>query len=629
MCGIIGSFTNENNETQEKKIQEAINLLNHRGPDSKGIKKFSINHSKLILGHTRLAIIDLSPSGCQPMETHDKRYSIVFNGEIYNYKEIRTKLISLGHSFVSDSDTEVLLYAWSEWGEECLCQLKGMYSFVIFDSVKNLLTGVRDAFGIKPLFFHHSNKNFFFSSEVKPLLGIANDLKRPNWQSVYDYLVNGHYDNSKYTFFDGVYSLLPGNLFTVNLEEPNKVTFKRWWWPSIEENRELSFSQASEKLREMFLSNIKLHLRSDVQVGAALSGGIDSSAVVCAMRFLEPNLPIHTFSYIAKGSDKNEEKWVDLVNNEVQAIPHKVHISPNNLSEDINDLIDYQGEPFGSTSIYAQYCVFRVAKENDVTVILDGQGADELLAGYNGYPDSRLTSIFNKDNKIDFLKFLFNYSNYHNSNVSNILGPYFSKNINLNTKNSIKKYLNIDPPNWINKSWCHENNINMSSSFNWKELINDNPSRVLMNTLRHALSGKNGLSHLLRHEDRNSMRWSVESRVPFLTQDMAEFVLTLPESYLISNSGRTKHIFRESMRDIVPDNILDRKDKIGFETPEKIWMQNLTTKNEKNLFDINIPMINKDKMRKRFNRNLNNSNSFSWENWRIINFNKWHKKNFL
>ena len=626
MCGILGFFNNGQSQSYDYSFEEAINLLNHRGPDDQGYEKFEENGYQLLFGHTRLSIIDLSKFGHQPMSSKCKRYSIVFNGEIYNYIELRNILISKGHDFRSNSDTEVLLSAWSEWQEESIPKLKGMFSFVIYDRKEKSIIGVRDAFGIKPLFYYQSKKSLYFSSEIPSLLKISSEKPSPNWQTAYDYLTRGNYDAGENTFFEGIKHLLPGHLFRQNLANKDDFSIKRWWWPSIEEKKEISFNEASDQLKNIFLDNIRIHLRSDVEIGAALSGGIDSSAVVCSMRHLEPDLPIHTFSYIARGSTLNEERWIDKVNKEVNAIPHKVEMSSNDLSNDIDQLIRCQGEPFGSTSIYAQYKVFQKAKEENIIVTLDGQGADEMLAGYYGYPDSRLSSILSQNKWIEAYKFLKSYCDLHDKSFTEVLLPYLSKNLNIKSKMTLKRFLGLEPPPWINKSWCRSSGINPNLSFDWKKIFKEKPDRSLSNTLRYALTGRNGLVHLLRHEDRNAMHWSVESRVPFLTTDLAEFVLSLPEEYLISNNGRTKNIFREAMRGIVPDSILNRKDKIGFETPEKELILDLIGREFGEIeIDNDLKIFDFKKLKKNFSHV---SNNFLENAWRVVNFQKWYKTYF-
>jgi asparagine synthase (glutamine-hydrolysing) len=419
MCGILGLYSISSNKLEgffDAKLELALNALKRRGPDDSGLERIVLpslanDQQFLALGHTRLSIIDLTSSGHQPMNSFDGRYAIVFNGEIYNYRELRAELKSAGHIFYTDSDTEVLLISWIHWGEDCLYHLIGMYAFAIYDRHSGLLNCVRDPFGIKP-FFYTKDHGFIFASEINALIELMPKKPTLNWQRSYDYLVHGDYDSSTETFFSGIYHLQPGHLIQINTFTGEVESPKRWWSPQIKEQLVLKFDDAVSQVREIFLKNIRLHLRSDVALGAALSGGIDSSAIVCAIRHIEPDLPINTFSYIAPGTELNEEYWVDLVNKHVNARPHKIYVSNQELVRDLDEMIRSQGEPFGSTSIYAQYRVYQEASESGVIVTLDGQGADEIFAGYDGYPGQRLRSMLENGQISKAINFLNNWSRW-------------------------------------------------------------------------------------------------------------------------------------------------------------------------------------------------------------------------
>lgn len=622
MCGILGVFK----INSFVKFEEALDLLHHRGPNDKGYKTFEFESSMLTIGQTRLSIIDLTDGGHQPMTSIDERYTIVFNGEIYNYLELKQELELLGVKFRSNSDTEVLLNAWIKWGPSCLTKLNGMFSFVVFDTVTLKITLVRDAFGIKPLFYYQEGNNFYFSSELNALIKLLDKVPSPNYQSAYDYLVWSKYDNDANTFLDGVFQLQPSHFITLELgntsEKKMVIKPQRWWWPKIKES-EISFSEASNKIREIFIKNVKLQMRSDVPIGAALSGGIDSSSIVCVMRYLDPKMTIHTFSYLPENPDLNEEKWIDIVNEYVGAIPHKIFMNSNDFINDINNVIKSQGEPFGSTSIFAQYNVFKKVKECGITVTLDGQGADELFAGYNGYPQFYIRSLIEKWNFRSAFKFFIAWSKWPRRSkkrlilelIASYLPPFiisFGRRL-LGESNS---------PDWLEFSFFKSKKVKMNYPFN---LLNYESSRErrLVGKLRNVLMG-NGLSSLLRHGDRNSMNWSIESRVPFLSIEMAELILTLPEKYLVSTNGETKTIFREAMRGIVPDIILDRKDKIGFGTDELEWLR----KNKKDFINIireskSLPLINSFKTIEEIEKILMGLKPMSTRPWSIINYCKW------
>lgn len=632
MCGIFGlrlSSSFLDNDELHERLQLAQKALIRRGPDDSGLEEFRIpdddiaSSSRLFMGHTRLSIIDVTDAGHQPMKSRDGRYTIVFNGEIYNYPELREELRTLSIDFYTESDTEVLLAAWAQWGVSCLSRLIGMFSIAIYDKLDNSLTLIRDAFGIKPLFYYKDENSFAFASELPALLELQTRLPTPNWQQAYDYLIYGRYDDSDRTFEKGVKQLLPSHFIRIDLQTMRSQGPQRWWWPSIQERSDLSFEQAAIQLRELFLKNVRLHLRSDVPLGAALSGGVDSSAVVCAMRYLEPSLPIHTFSFIAPGTAIDEEKWVDIVNSKVGAIPNKKSVNPHDFAQDLSDLITTQGEPFGSTSIYAQYCVFRAARESKITVTLDGQGADELFAGYNGYPSEYLRSLFDNHKYIKVVSFLLQWSRWPGRGyvrallvLIQSLTPYRLSRI---AYRIVGKY---PKPYFLNLPFLATKQIRFSPP-RLMQYTPDSKGRRLVARLRDSLLG-NGLASLLRHGDRNSMRWSVESRVPFLTIEMAEFVLSLPESFLLGPNGETKRIFRAAMRGIVPDEILDRRDKIGFATPERSWLLANTSivQSAIDSASSNPAFIDKE-VSSEINRLLLDPKSNTQSAWRLINFSYW------
>ncbi|HEX9933485.1 MAG TPA: asparagine synthase (glutamine-hydrolyzing), partial [Allosphingosinicella sp.] len=408
MCGILGLWSPDAGQ-HRNVVDKALRELDHRGPNDRGIEWFDTAGGSLAFAHTRLSVIDLSAGGHQPMHSPCGRWSMIYNGEIYNYRELRAELEAAGEAFATASDTEVLLRAWMRWGESGLTRLIGMFAFAVLDRERQTLGLVRDGFGIKPLFYREDEKGFAFASESKAITAL--DLERPrlNLQRAYHYLALGGYDDADETFIAGIRHLPPAHWMEVDLSSGRAEAPRRWWWPSIAE-KPIAFDDAVAQLRERFLESVRLHLRSDVKLGAALSGGIDSSAVVCAMRRLEPDMPIHSFSFVARGSAVDEEEWADLVNETVGAEVNKILVDPEELADDLDDMIRIQDEPFSGTSIYAQYRVFRLVRERGVTVTLDGQGADELLAGYHGYPGARLNSLYEKRDFAGFARLLRNWS---------------------------------------------------------------------------------------------------------------------------------------------------------------------------------------------------------------------------
>lgn len=625
MCGILGGYWRKPPPNLENKLAGALGTLRHRGPDDSGYEIDNGDRATVVVGQTRLSVIDLTSGGHQPMLTDDARYALVFNGEIYNYRELRTELAAKGHVFRTQSDTEVLLTCWVEWGEGCLERLIGMFAFAMHDRREQTLTCVRDAFGIKPLFYTLAGESLVFASELPTVMVLAGGSWSPNLQRGYDYIVHGDYDSTEDTFVEGVRHLLPGRLLVFDVAKGQIKHIRQWWRPPVAQTARLSFGDAAEAVREMFLDSVRLQLRSDVALGAALSGGVDSSAIVCAMRHLEPDMPIHTFSYVAEGNPLNEETWVDKVVAQTGAVGHKVVASAADLSRDLDTLIQAQGEPFGSTSIYAQYRVYQLAREKGVTVTLDGQGADELLAGYEGYPGERMLSLL--ETRGDGLRSVAAFAqrwgewpgrSHHRAwmylgRATLPDGPYSQARRLMGRSWS---------PAWLNAGLLKEAGVQMREARPSRSP--DARGRRVVEQLGCSLQVR-GLPHLLRFGDRNSMRFSVESRVPFLTIPMAELMFSLPESYLISAQGETKSVFRAAMRGIVPDAILDRRDKIGFATPEREWLVTLVDQSREWLHEADdVPFLHKEPLLQAFDAMMAGRAPFSWQAWRWINYIRWH-----
>lgn len=621
MCGLIGALVKAD-ECMESRLQAALGALRHRGPNHQDAQVFHVADRQVWLGHTRLSIIDLADEANQPMCSDDGRYVLVFNGEIYNYIELRDELLSMGCVFHTRSDTEVLLKAWMCWGEACLDRLDGMFAFVVLDKTAGTLTCVRDPFGIKPFFHSVQNGSFYFASEMPAIIGLLPVRPGPDLQRAYDYLVHGDYDSGEHTFVEGIHHLMPAHIMTLSVASGEVRSMRRWWSPSIEQTSTLSFGDAADAVREQFLQNIRRQLRSDVPLGAALSGGIDSSAVVCAIRHLEPELPIHTFSFIAPDSEVSEESWIDTVNQHVRATPHKVRASAEDLAHDIDDVVRAQGEPFGSTSIYAQYRVFKLAHESGITVTLDGQGADELLAGYSGYPGYRLLSHLSQRQGIGAWKFARAWHRWPGRSYKLLALDVSRATFPDWAYGRVREWAGRGAsPAWIDVGYLNRAGVRLSENRYHRDAAPK--GRKVVSHLRSSLQYR-GLPKLLRHGDRNSMRFSIESRVPFLTTELCGLLYALPENYLISEDGETKSIFRAAMRGIVPDDVLDRKDKVGFATPERAWLECIAPSLRCWLEGAaSIPFLDGMKVVDEFENVLAGKRAFSWQTWRLVNYVRW------
>jgi asparagine synthase (glutamine-hydrolysing) len=633
MCGILGRLCGSKQFPTLQPLQPALARLQHRGPDDQGELRVALPAGCLDLAHRRLAILDLTPAGHQPMQSPDGHYVIVFNGEIYNFLELRQTLAAQGHVFHTQSDTEVLLAAWAYWGVACLPQLRGMFAFAVLDRQRQTLTCVRDAFGIKPVYVAADAQGFCFASELPALAALLPSAPMPDQQWLLDYLLGGSYDSGARTAFEGVKALLPGHLMEFDCGRPWSSASisepRRWWWPPLQERTDLSFAEAADELRQRLLANVRLHLRSDVPLAAALSGGIDSSAVVCAMRQLEPDLELHTFTFTAPCSSIDEGPWAQRINQATGALGHPMQVRPDELLRDLPSLIAAQGEPFGSTSIYAQYRVFQAAREAGITVMLEGQGADELLAGYGGYPVARLSSLLQQGDAAGVLRFVQGWSQGPGrgrrraalSLAAALLPPALRDQ-------ALASLRRFQQPSWLNRNWLRSSGLSpdfpLPSGLPPREAADPVPAgRQLVGALRHTLLGGN-LQRLLRHGDRNSMQWSIESRVPFLTHDLADFLLGLPEAYLVSPQGESKHLLRAALRGLVPDAVLDRRDKIGFATPEPLWLKALGPL-ALQWCDacIAVPFLDPAAVRRTFERELFGDVTPKASTWRLLNLCGW------
>ena len=571
MCGIAGSWSRVGSPTDGRRLRAGLDAIRHRGPDDLG--EFDWNDptstARVDLGLVRLAILDLSPAGHQPMTIPGERYTISYNGEITNYIEIRDELIALGDTFVSESDTEVLLKAWAHWGVSTLDRLEGMFGIAILDTHSRTLTLARDPYGIKPLFYAHQGDRIGFCSELSGLLEILPGTPKLDWQTAVDYLQWGAYDHTERTFIDGVVQLRPAHYVVIDTVTGRIGEPVRYWWPPVATTFDGSYAEATDSVRSLFLDSVKRNLRSDVPLGIALSGGVDSSAIVGAVRHLEPDLPIDTFSFIAPGFAKSEDRWIDMVVEATSARTHTVQVAPGELEHDLDDLILSQGEPFGGTSIYAQYRVFRLAREHDVIVTLDGQGGDELFAGYYGYPAKRMHSLIETGHWATAARFAGADravpESYRRVFPFEVAADFFP----LQLRHRVRRPF---PSPLLNRRALREHGVD--AGYPRSAAVEPARGTRLKAHLRSVLGGY-GLPMLLRHGDRNSMRFSIESRVPFLDRALTEFLFTLPEDYLVGPDGTTKRILRDAVRGLVPDAIIDRRDKVGFETPEADWLTRL------------------------------------------------------
>jgi len=570
MCGICGVLSNKADDGRIAAIAKAMSdSLIHRGPDGSG----SYSSPHISLGHRRLAIIDLV-TGDQPMISSDKRFAIVFNGEIYNYIELREELKSLGRKFRTTSDTEVLLQAFEQWGASCTMKLNGMWSFAVWDNKEKRLFASRDRFGIKPLYFVVMNGMFLFASEPKALLASGALSRAVNRRMVYDYLAFTITDHTAETFFEEISQLPPGYSITVDLSIQPK-TERFWQLPEIPRPSDKGDDPLVKEFRELFSDAVRLRLRSDVPVGSCLSGGLDSTSIVCTAQNMLKGADgkikrMETFSAIFKGSDIDESRFIQETERQINTNSHYVTPVKEEMLADIEEFIRSQDEPIVTPSAIAQCNVMRLANENKVKVLLDGQGADETIGGYTRFISSRAADFFREGEVQKAFQTLINTRSNLMERFA-VVGLFLSMVANARVAKMIDRLsaFIVDFKKMDSMAAMHETLRSEGASRTFDRFQKQPP--FLFSSLRFSTDHR--LQELLRYEDRNSMRYSIETRLPFLDYRLVSFEFTsLPDSLKI-NEHWTKRVLREAMTGVIPDAIRNRRDKLGFAVPERDWVE--------------------------------------------------------
>ena len=544
MCGISGF-----NWSDKTLIKSMTDVMKCRGPDDEG----HYVDKAVSLGHRRLSIIDLSSAGHQPMLDDEEKLVLVYNGEIYNYIEIKKELSDMGYSFKTKTDTETLLYAYKEWGPECVKKFNGMFAFAIYDKNKNIIFLARDHIGIKPLYYYIHNDKFIFSSTIEPIL-LHKIRTSPNKKVIRDFLLYKITDHTGETFFKNILKFPKGHYGIFHIEK-NEFELHKWWELKFKNDYRKRYPEAVKELRKIMEESVDRQLISDVPVGTCLSGGIDSSTIACLIK-KSKRAEIETFSAVFPGFEKNEEKYIDAISAHTDMKNHKTYPTYKDVKNEMLDFIRYMGEPVPTPSPYVQYKVFQLSKNHNITVLLDGQGADELFAGYHYFYGFYIKGLIRKGHIFKSLK--------------EIRGLVKGKNYGIGLKSIGFLFMP-----WIVRRRFFIKNSNISKKLLESKTLETGffKKYYSLNSLHEALEFHLNykLEHLLKWEDRNSMAHSREARVPFLDMKVLEFVLSLPEEYIISG-GKTKAILRDAMKGIVPEKILDRRDKVGYATPESSWL---------------------------------------------------------
>lgn len=621
MCGIVGFYSFIKNK--DIIINNQLETIRHRGPDD---KNFYV-HNNIALGHTRLAIIDIK-QGSQPMHSIDGRFTIVFNGEIYNYLELRQHLVSKGIDFKTYSDTEVLLNMYILYGEDCVCKLNGMFSFAIYDKEKNSLFLARDHFGIKPLYYVYNDDNFVFASEIKSI------LKYPGIRAEVDYLSLNEYMAfqvmlKKHTMFKNISSLEPA---TYLILENGKIKEKKRYWHfnyDIDETR--NEDEYCSELLHLLEDSLNIQTRADVPIGAYLSGGIDSSlvSILASKKYFGD---FHTFTGGFKDSKEFDETYyANIVHQYIKSIHHEIFPTSQNFIDTFEKISYHMDYPEAGPGVFSQYMVSKLASSY-VKVVLGGQGGDEIFGGYTRYAVAYLEqaikgAIFETAEEgrhlvtlqsiIPNMPQLKNYIPLIKEQFKEgLFGPMDERYYRI-----INRTHNVDMI--YNKDFLKSfDSMQLLDKF--KQVFNTPNTKSYFNKMTY-FDLKTLLPALLHVEDRVSMAVSIESRVPILDYRIVELISKMPPTMKFAG-GKTKAILLKTVKNLLPKEIFERKDKMGFPTPINKWLAS-----DLKEYALDILTSQKSKQRGYFNisnieKEIINSGKFSRDLWGCLNIEMWHRQ---
>jgi asparagine synthase (glutamine-hydrolysing) len=557
MCGIAGIIADRSVNTGAVEVM--VGRLAHRGPDDQGLWRSTDGCA--VLGHRRLSILDTSAAGHQPMQRDG--LVVVFNGEIYNFLELRAELAALGEVFRTNSDTEVLLAAYGRWGEECFNRLNGMFAIALLDPIRRRLVCARDRFGEKPLLFAAQSGLFAFASEYKALLTLAQVGRQVDDLALMRFLhrPTTGLDDGRATAFPAISQLLPGEMLVLDLDSLDWRVARYW---SVERDPALAgigMDEAAAHFRELLTDSIRLRLRSDVAVGSCLSGGLDSGSIIClARKLLGEDAPYHVFTGRFPGTKADEWEYARLTAEANGAIVHHTEPDAAGFLADLPEFAWANELPVGSASQYAQYRVFHLARQTGVTVLLDGQGADEILGGYEQYFAAYLLSLPESERDAEKAAIRARY-------------PAGLDSPRQALSKSLPLWLRHRLASWGGKGSDLLFGLNPDLAARVAEANAVPPIPEGWPPLSAALARDSFVAHLpvlLRYGDRNSMAHSREVRLPFCDHRIAEFALSL-DPRLLMGDAQTKRLLRESMKGILPEPVRTRWNKQGFLPPQDLW----------------------------------------------------------
>jgi asparagine synthase (glutamine-hydrolysing) len=589
MCGILALVREAGGPASTTPITRATRVVRHRGPDDEGYllwrdgDRGTIYASeetapstrrdlelrelpafadwRVAFGHRRLSIVDLSSAGHQPMTHRPTGVSIIYNGEVYNHVELRGELEAAGHVFASHCDTEVLLAAWVQWGVDCLARLNGMFSFVVLDPRDGgTIHAVRDRFGVKPLYWARVGDFFALTSEIKQIRTLPGFTARLDEKAASDYLSYGWVDHESRTFDARIRQIRGGERLVLRVAEGAREPEVHRWYHLTPE-RPSSRSDAPHRMRELLADSVRLRLRADVPIGSCLSGGLDSSAIVCLAReaLTAQGARKGQLTVTARFADPRFDEWqyAHQVIERTGASAVEVWPSLSRVRDELDRQLWYMDDPFGSTSMFSQYCVFEGAAAAGLKVMLDGQGSDEMLAGYGG-SDAPLYAGLLRRGAIGRLgKEVLSFRRRHGVLPLSQL-VIAARNLLPALDGLLPARVRTAPPPPV---WLRGSSTGAAPVGTSRDLAAHLNDQLLATSL----------PALLRYEDRNSMAWSIESRVPFLDYRLVEFTAGLPDAWKL-DQGLTKVVLREALAGVVPERVRMRRDKMGFVTPEREWI---------------------------------------------------------
>jgi asparagine synthase (glutamine-hydrolysing) len=548
---------------ERSAVERMADSLFHRGPDDSGIYL----DASVGMGFRRLSILDLSEAGHQPMVTADQQYVLVFNGEIFNYLELRAELITLGYEFRSSGDSEVLLAAYREWGRECLAKLNGMWAFVIYDRRRRCLFGSRDRFGVKPLYVSRVDGVVQFASEIKALRASGYLRTGINWKTAAAFLLEGRLDSQAETFYEGIEEIPPGSGFEVGLDG----TWQQWLFWSLESLSPTIVENPADTFADLFEDSVRIRMRSDVPVGVCLSGGLDSTAIICAAARQQgeggarSREALQAFCYMAKEFD--ESRYIADTLAQTHAQLRQLETSPSELWSDLQKLLWFQDEPVHTMTAVVGYQLMRLAASHGIRVVLNGQGADETIAGYSSYFQDYWVSLIQRGRVGDAWRAITEYSQAHGGSASQRFKEAVVRCVSWKL-HKVHAYRN-----WAQARRQARLRENRWYSHELLSYAGSGAAATPVATLSHALKQSMVSAPLplyLRIEDRNSMAHSVEARLPFLDYRLVSFVCGLPDEWKVRGPWN-KYVLREGMRGRMPESVRGRVDKMGFPTASKKW----------------------------------------------------------